>query len=90
LQKGLPFAPWCSDRFGRRVTVFGGALLMLAGVGLQAAALSVALFIGARLLIGVGLVFCLNAAPLLITELAYPTQVSYNLNVQGCGSVDGA
>lgn len=71
---GLPFAPWCSDRFGRRVTVFGGALLMLAGVGLQAAALSVALFIGARLLIGVGLVFCLNAAPLLITELAYPTQ----------------
>ncbi|KAF8273225.1 general substrate transporter [Lactarius quietus] len=71
---GLPFAPWCSDRFGRRVTLFGGALLMLAGVGLQAASFTVAPFIGARLLIGVGLVFCLNAAPLLITELAYPTQ----------------
>lgn len=51
-KKGLPFAPWCSDRFGRRVTLFGGALLMLAGVGLQAVALSVAPFIGARLLSG--------------------------------------
>ncbi|KAI9461627.1 general substrate transporter [Lactarius psammicola] len=71
---GLPFAPRCSDRFGRRVTLFAGALLMLAGVALQAAALSIAPFIGARLLIGFGLVFSLNAAPLLITELAYPTQ----------------
>ncbi|KAH8994945.1 general substrate transporter [Lactarius akahatsu] len=71
---GLPFAPRCSDRFGRRVTMFAGALLMLAGVGLQAAALSIVLFTVARLLIGVGLVFSLNAAPLLITELAYPTQ----------------
>lgn len=71
---GLPFAPWCSDRFGRRVTLFAGALLMLAGVLLQVMALSVAMFIGARLLIGVGLAFGLNAAPLLVTELAYPTQ----------------
>jgi len=71
---GLPFAPWCSDRFGRRVTLFGGALLMLVGVVLQAAAFSVAQFVGARLLIGLGLVFCVNTAPLLITELAYPTQ----------------
>ncbi|KAH9039702.1 general substrate transporter [Lactarius hengduanensis] len=71
---GLPFAPRCSDRFGRRVAMFAGALLMLAGVGLQAAALSIVLFTVARLLIGVGLVFSLNAASLLITELAYPTQ----------------
>ncbi|KAH9002976.1 general substrate transporter [Lactarius hatsudake] len=71
---GLPFAPRCSDRFGRRVTMFAGALIMLAGVGLQTAALSIVLFTVARLLIGVGLVFSLNAAPLLITELAYPTQ----------------
>ncbi|KAH9063845.1 general substrate transporter [Lactarius vividus] len=71
---GLPFAPRCSNRFGRRVTMFAGALLMLAGAGLQAVALSIVLFIVARLLIGVGLVFSLNAAPLLITELAYPTQ----------------
>ncbi|KAI9439972.1 general substrate transporter [Lactarius indigo] len=71
---GLPFAPRCSDRFGRRVTMFAGALLMLAGVGLQATALSIVLFTVARLLIGIGLVFSLSAAPLLITELAYPTQ----------------
>lgn len=91
---GLPFAPRCSDRFGRRVTMFAGALLMLAGVGLQAAALSIVLFTVARLLIGVGLVFSLNAASLLITELAYPTQRGkmtslYNASWYG-GSIVGA
>jgi hypothetical protein len=29
-------------------------------------------------LVGAGLIFGTNAAPLLITELAYPTQVSYH------------
>lgn len=30
-----------------------------------------------RVIVGFGLAFALNAAPLLVTELAYPTQVSY-------------
>ncbi|KAI0264422.1 general substrate transporter [Gloeopeniophorella convolvens] len=70
---GLPFTPFCSDWFGRRVTLLIGALLMLGGVATQGTASSVAQFVGARVLIGAGLTFGLNAAPLLITELAYPT-----------------
>ncbi|KAI0001426.1 general substrate transporter, partial [Russula compacta] len=71
---GLPFTPFCSDRFGRRVTLVVGAILMLGGVALQAIALTIGQFIGARVLVGAGLIFGMNAAPLLITELAYPTQ----------------
>jgi len=70
----LPVAPFVSDRFGRRATLFIGAIIMLAGVILQWAATSVPVFIGARVIIGFGLCFSVNAAPLLITELAYPTQ----------------
>ncbi|EMD31323.1 hypothetical protein CERSUDRAFT_119885 [Gelatoporia subvermispora B] len=71
---GLPLTPFCADNFGRRPTLFIGSLLMLAGVALQGAATTIGMFIGARGLIGFGLTFALNAAPLLITELAYPTQ----------------
>ncbi|KAJ7035074.1 general substrate transporter [Mycena alexandri] len=73
---GLPFTPYdyASDMLGRRAALFLGSLIMLAGVALQISAWSVAVFICARVLIGFGLTFCLNAAPLLLIELAYPTQ----------------
>jgi len=56
------------------MTLAIGAVLMLGGVALQATAASVIQFVGARALVGAGLIFGTNAAPLLITELAYPTQ----------------
>ncbi|KXN84749.1 Lactose permease [Leucoagaricus sp. SymC.cos] len=70
---GLPFTPFVSDHFGRRATLFVGSIIMLAGVGVQTAAFSVAIFIAARITIGVGLTMCMNAAPLLLLELSYPT-----------------
>jgi MFS family permease len=48
--QALPFAPLISDRFGRRVTLFSGAILMLTGVILQWAARSVPVFIGSRVI----------------------------------------
>ncbi|KAJ7931532.1 general substrate transporter [Mycena leptocephala] len=71
---GLPFTPYASDMLGRRAALFIGSLIMLGGVALQISAWSVAVLICARVLIGFGLTFCLNAAPLLLIELAYPTQ----------------
>ncbi|KAJ7170699.1 general substrate transporter [Mycena crocata] len=71
---GLPFTPYASDMLGRRAALFLGSLIMLAGVALQISAWSVPVLISARVLIGFGLTFCLNAAPLLLIELAYPTQ----------------
>ncbi|KIJ62813.1 hypothetical protein HYDPIDRAFT_93346 [Hydnomerulius pinastri MD-312] len=71
---GIPFSPFCSDLIGRRATLAMGSAIMLAGVLTQSFATTVHVFIGARVLIGVGLAFSVNAAPLLISELSYPTQ----------------
>jgi fucose permease len=47
---------------------------MIAATAIQTAAQSVGMFIGARFLIGFGVTFAANSAPLLITEIAYPSQ----------------
>ncbi|KAI0029707.1 general substrate transporter [Vararia minispora EC-137] len=70
----LPVAPYFSDWFGRRFSLFLGAVVMLAGVSLQATATTLSQFIGARALLGAGLQTELNSAPLLVLELSYPTQ----------------
>jgi MFS family permease len=88
---GLPFAPFVSDRFGRKKALITGAFIMLGGVALQTASTNIWHFVGSRgmsksahsylcnigltlYIVGFGLCFATNAAPLLITELAYPTQ----------------
>ncbi|KAH8826662.1 general substrate transporter [Flagelloscypha sp. PMI_526] len=71
---GLPITPYFSDTIGRRATLFIGSLIMLGGVLLQFLAPTVKIFIGARILVGFGLGFCINASPLLLLELSYPTQ----------------
>ncbi|KAJ7104354.1 general substrate transporter [Mycena belliarum] len=69
---GYPFAPYMSDGIGRRPTVFFGAVIMVIATAIQTASQSVGMFVGARFLIGFGLTFAANAAPMLITELSYP------------------
>ncbi|GBE83821.1 Lactose permease [Sparassis crispa] len=70
---GYPFAPYVSDGLGRRPAIWIGATIMLVGVAVQAAANSLGMFIGARFCIGFGLTFAANAAPMLVTEISYPT-----------------
>jgi len=70
---GLPLAPFLNDHFGRRKALFFGNIVMLVGVALQTAAQNVAMFIVCRFFIGVGLSWACMAAPVLITELAFPT-----------------
>jgi MFS family permease len=69
----LPFAAYLCDGIGRRKTIFLGSVIMLVGVAIQTAAQNIGMFIGARGLIGFGLGFACAAAPLLITELSFPT-----------------
>jgi len=69
-----PFAPYAADGFGRRPTIFFGACVMIVGTILQSVSHTFGMFIGARFLIGFGLTFAAAAAPLLVTEIAYPTQ----------------
>ncbi|KAG7094644.1 hypothetical protein E1B28_005468 [Marasmius oreades] len=67
-----PFTPYVSDGLGRRRAIFLGACLMVVATAIQTASQSVRMFIGARFLIGFGLTFAANAAPMLVTELSYP------------------
>ncbi|KAJ8586123.1 general substrate transporter [Rhizopogon salebrosus TDB-379] len=68
-----PFAPYVADGMGRRFPIIFGASLMIAATAIQTASQSVQMFIGARFLIGFGLTFATTAAPLLVTEVAYPS-----------------
>ncbi|KAG5646741.1 hypothetical protein DXG03_002423 [Asterophora parasitica] len=68
-----PIAPYLSDGLGRRPAIFIGAVIMCIATAIQTASQSVGMFIGARFLIGFGLTFAANAAPMLVTEVAYPT-----------------
>ncbi|KAF8887531.1 general substrate transporter [Infundibulicybe gibba] len=68
-----PMAPYLSDGLGRRPAIFIGALIMCCATVIQTASQSVGMFIGARFLIGFGLTFAANAAPMLVTEISYPT-----------------
>ncbi|KAI0918709.1 hypothetical protein AcV5_002627 [Taiwanofungus camphoratus] len=45
---GYPFAPYFSDGFGRRPTIWFDATIMLVGVAVQTAAHNLGMFIGAR------------------------------------------
>ncbi|KAF9237429.1 general substrate transporter [Melanogaster broomeanus] len=69
----LPFAPYMADGLGRKFSIIFGAFLMIAATSIQTASQSVEMFIGARFLIGFGLVFAATASPLLVTEVAYPS-----------------
>ncbi|KAH9919567.1 hexose transporter [Fomitopsis serialis] len=68
-----PFAPYLSDGIGRRATIFVGSIITLIGVAIQSAAQNIGMFIGGRFLIGFGVCFAANAAPMLVTEISYPT-----------------
>ncbi|KIJ98739.1 hypothetical protein K443DRAFT_133322 [Laccaria amethystina LaAM-08-1] len=70
---GLPFTPYVSDGLGRRSAIFLGAVIMCIATAIQTASQSIWMFISARFLIGFGLTFAANAAPMLITEISYPT-----------------
>ncbi|CAH0033310.1 unnamed protein product [Clonostachys rhizophaga] len=64
---------WVADKFGRKYTLAFGILILIFGAGLQGGAPNLATFIAARFVLGFGSEFGSVPAPVLITELAYPT-----------------
>lgn len=80
LTSGLPFgllmsiwiAQLVSDKFGRKVAMYCGASIVLAGIAIQSCAVNYASFLVSRIVVGWGLGFYMIAAPALISEIAYP------------------
>ncbi len=71
---GLFPATWISDRYGRIKPMHFGFLLLILGAGIQGSAQTLSMFIVSRLMLGLATAFISLPSPILVTELAYPTQ----------------
>ncbi|CAM0138631.1 hypothetical protein VKS41_008362 [Umbelopsis sp. WA50703] len=70
----MPFVSYIIDYLGRRWSVILGCVIICIGAALQGGANSFGMFVGGRVLLGLGGAISLTAAPPLVTECAYPTQ----------------
>lgn len=70
----VPFAPWFAQRFGRRWSIMLGSGIMVCGALLQGFAQHVAMYIIARMILGVGILFCIISGAALIGELSHPKE----------------
>ncbi|KAF2645310.1 general substrate transporter [Massarina eburnea CBS 473.64] len=73
----VPIAPWMNQRFGRRWSVMVGSLIMVVGALLQGFSQHVAMYIIARMLLGVGIVFAIISGSALIGELGHPKERAF-------------
>ncbi|KAF2260314.1 general substrate transporter [Lojkania enalia] len=71
---GVPIAPWFNQRFGRRWSIMTGSIIMCVGAILQGFSQHVAMYIIARMLLGVGIVFAIISGSSMIGELGYPKE----------------
>lgn len=70
----IPFTWVFCDFLGRRYTIMLGCVIIIIGAALQGGAVNFGMFIGARILLGIGsCLACVAASPLLV-ETAFPTQ----------------
>ena len=76
-----PLVGWAADRFGRRPLLIGGALLSVAALALHLAVDSLALFVVARGLLGVGEAFFFVAVLAAGADIAPPSRRGEALNL---------
>ncbi|KAL4882122.1 general substrate transporter [Aspergillus karnatakaensis] len=69
----LPVGPYVADRFGRRLPMVIGSVIIILASGLQGGANGIAMFIVSRVVLGMGGAFIATAAAPLVAELAYPS-----------------
>ncbi|XP_011622348.1 sugar carrier protein C isoform X1 [Amborella trichopoda] len=74
------FASWVTRRFGRKPSMFFGGVTFLAGAAINGAAKDVAMLIIGRILLGIGVGFASQSAPLYLSEMA-PAKLRGALNI---------
>jgi len=70
----VPFAPWVANNYGRRWSIMLGSVIMVVGALLQGFAQHVAMYIISRMLLGMGILFCIISGAALIGELGHPKE----------------
>ncbi|KAL1893482.1 hypothetical protein Sste5346_006310 [Sporothrix stenoceras] len=68
----VPFVGPVNDFWGRRAGMFTGAVLVIVGTVIVAAAKDHGMFMGGRFLLGFGVSFCNVSGPVYVGELAHP------------------
>lgn len=68
----LPIIPFISDRFGRRLPIIAGCIIMVIAASVQTASQSLPMFEGARFFMGFGNSLAQLSAPMLLTEICHP------------------
>lgn len=72
----LPIVPYVNGRLGRKHSITIGSATLLFGAALQTGSVNLAMFLVSRLLLGIGIPFCVSGAWQLIAELVLPRQSS--------------
>ncbi|KAF1846445.1 major myo-inositol transporter iolT [Cucurbitaria berberidis CBS 394.84] len=70
----VPIAPWLNQKYGRRFSIMLGSAIMVVGAILQGFAQHIGMYIIARMILGVGILFCIISGSALIGELGYPKE----------------
>ncbi|BCS29665.1 uncharacterized protein APUU_71235A [Aspergillus puulaauensis] len=68
----LPFAPFLSDRFGRKAAIIVGCAIMIIAAAVQTSAHAQPQFEAGRFFMGFGSSLAQLASPLLLTEICHP------------------
>ncbi|KAH6982453.1 sugar transporter [Ilyonectria destructans] len=86
----LPVCPLAANKYRRKIGIWIGFGFLSLGVGLQAGAQNVPMFILGRFFLGINTGWYTTAAPLLITEVAYPPHRGIASSLYNCGWYAGA
>ncbi|KAI1472957.1 general substrate transporter [Daldinia caldariorum] len=87
---GAPFAAIVSDRHGRRVGMFCGAVIIIVGMIIVATASTIPQFVVGRFVLGLGISFMTIAAPAYAVEIAPPHWRGRATGFYNCGWFGGA
>ncbi|KAH7325554.1 general substrate transporter [Stachybotrys elegans] len=87
ISNGVSFfvAAWATNKYGRKAGIWIAYVFLVSGAILQTAAPSAGVFIAARALLGVAAGCYSIGAPILISEIAYPTHRAIAASCFQCG-----
>jgi MFS family permease len=81
----FPIVAWSSNTIGRKKTILFGYFFLLLGVGLQAGAVNIPMFVVGRVVVGMASAFYGGCVPILMTETAFPTHRGILTSMYMCG-----
>ncbi|CAG7942943.1 unnamed protein product [Penicillium salamii] len=80
----FPFVPFLADRWGRKLPIFLGCLLMILGGLLGTFCNGYGMYVAGRLLLGIGNSLAQMASPILLTEIAHPQHRGKVTTIYNC------